>query len=160
MAKTVTLAWVLLLGSLTAAPDLAEIGRLRPDLVIWAGAPHRLTIPVAGGEVVYEEVEPGRLALQGASFRRDEAMLWIADPLPAHGVDFAAPPGLGGRCEGLRAAAAVEKSGAWTPLDGAAVDSCVVRDGKLRIHVTLPPLPQGPVLVTVRRRGEAGKPVS
>jgi hypothetical protein len=158
MAKTAALAWALLLGGLAAPSE--DIGRLRPDLVIWAGAPHRITIPVAGGEVVYEEVEPDRLTLQGASFRRDEAMLWITGPAPADGLDFAAPPSLGGRCEGLRVTAALKQLDVWQPLDGAAIDNCAVRDGKLRIHVKLPPLPTGPVLVTVRRRGEAGKPVS
>lgn len=129
------------------------------------GFSHYLVVRLVGDKVSYDVIEPGRLSLEAAPAVKDEARLWIVNsndmvqPLPLHGIEIESPlkPA---RCEGLIASAATRKRDAWVPLDGVAIDGCAVTGGTLRLHVKVPPLPQGSVLVTVRRQGEAGKPIS
>jgi hypothetical protein len=110
-------------------------------------------------------IEPGRLSLEPAPSAQNETSLWIVNsndmeqPLPIRGIEIESPlkPA---RCEGLIATAATKKRDAWVPLDGVVLDNCAVTGGTVRLYVKVPPLPQGSVLVTVRRNGNDGRPVS
>jgi len=129
------------------------------------GFSHYVVVRLAGDKVSYDVIEPGRLSLEPAPSAQNETKLWIVNsndmeqPLPLRGIEIESPlkPA---RCEGLTATAAARKRDTWVPLDGVAIDNCAVKDGALRLHVKVPPLPQGSVLVTVRRNGNDGKPTS
>jgi hypothetical protein len=110
----------------------------------------------------YELIEPGRLFVEDAPAGPGEAKgakLWIVNsndlqqPLPLRGVDMEVPASLG-RCDALTATAQLKRGEGWTPIDGAAVDTCTAASGgKQRVHLKLPPLARGSVQVTVRRKG-------
>jgi len=129
------------------------------------GISHYLVVRLAGETVSYDVLEPGRLSTEPAPSNQNETKLLIVNsndterPLPIRGIEVESPlkPA---RCEGLIATAAVKQRDAWTPLDGVAIDDCMIKDGTPRLHVKVPPLPKGSVLVTVRRNAIDGRPIS
>jgi hypothetical protein len=123
------------------------------------GFSHYLVVRLSGTKVTYDVVEPGRLSLEEAVSGKNEAKLWIVNsndmdqPLPLRGIDREVPASLG-TCDSLTATAAAKKRDAWVAVDGVMIDSCAPGSGgKLRLHFKAPPMPQGSVLVTVRRKG-------
>lgn len=123
------------------------------------GFSHYLVVRLAGSKVTYDVVEPGRLSLEDAAAGPTEAKFWIVNsndieqPLPLCGIDREVPSTLG-TCDSLTATAAAKKRDAWVAVDGVAIDSCAPgTGGRSRLHFKVPPMPQGSVLVTVRRKG-------
>jgi len=122
------------------------------------GYSHYLVVRLTGGRVSYELISPGHLYLQDAPSAPGEASFWIVDsnelsqPLPLRGVETDVPASLGD-CGSLAATAQARRRDEWVAVDGVAIDSCAPgAAGKLRLHVKVPPLPQGSYLVTVRRK--------
>jgi 3',5'-cyclic AMP phosphodiesterase CpdA len=128
------------------------------------GFSHYLVVRLSGTKVTYDVVEPGRLSLEEAPAEAGspgEMKFWIVNsndidqPLPLRGIDREVLGGvksLGG-CDSLAVTAAAKKRDAWVAVDGVAIDSCVAAGGVLRLHFKVPPMPQGSVLVTVRKKG-------
>jgi hypothetical protein len=58
-----------------------------------------------------------------------------------------------GSCDSLAVTAAAKKRDAWVPVEGVSIESCASAAGTLHLHFKVPPMPQGSVLVTVRRTG-------
>jgi len=121
------------------------------------GYSHYLVVRLAGGKVSYDLISPGHLYLQDAPAASGEAKFWIVNsndlsqPLPLHGVETEAPASLGDCCS-LAATAQARRRDEWVAVEGVALDCAPGAPGKLRLHVKVPPLPQGSYLVTVRRK--------
>jgi Calcineurin-like phosphoesterase len=122
------------------------------------GFSHYIVVRLSGTKVAYDVIEPGRLSVEETASGSGEAKFWIVNsndmdqPLPLRGIDREVPAGLGS-CDSLTATAATKKRDAWVPVDGFAIASCAPGNGgALRLHFAVPPMPQGSVLVTVRRK--------
>ena len=124
------------------------------------GFSHYLVVRLSGTKLSYDVIEPGHLSLEDATSGASEAKFWIVNsndmeqPLPLRGIDREVPASLGA-CDSLTASAATRKRDAWVPVEGVAIESCVPgASGSLRLHVKVPPMAQGSVQVTVRRKAE------
>jgi hypothetical protein len=122
------------------------------------GFSHYLVVRLSGAKITYDVIEPGRLSLEEAASCPGEAKFWLVNsndmeqPLPLRGIDREVSAGLG-TCDRLTVSAAARKRDAWVPVEGVAIESCAPgAAGLLRLHVAVPPMAQGSVQVTVRRK--------
>jgi hypothetical protein len=112
-----------------------------------------------GDKLSYEVIEPGRLYTEDVEKPpTGTAQFWIVNsndvvqPLPLRGVEVEVPASLGS-CASLTAAATTLRRDKVVEIPGVMIDACKPASrGKLRLHVTGPDVPQGSVLVTVRRK--------
>ncbi|MFL6193662.1 MAG: metallophosphoesterase family protein [Thermoanaerobaculia bacterium] len=127
------------------------------------GFSHYLVVRVTGATVNYDLIEPGRLSLSNGSGGKDEAKVWIVNsndltqPLLLRGLDVQVPASLGD-CAALTVGGELRRGAEGEPIEGFAIESCApAPGGNLRLHLKAPPLRQGSVAVTVRKKA-SGKP--
>ena len=81
------------------------------------------------------------------------APLGAVQPLPLCGIEVEVPASLGSGA-GLGVTATIQRRGTPVEVPGMKINPCTAAGGgKLRLHITGPAVPQGSVLVTVRRKG-------
>ncbi|MFY9820106.1 MAG: metallophosphoesterase [Thermoanaerobaculia bacterium] len=125
------------------------------------GFAHYLIVRLSGSKAVYDLIEPGHLYLDETTdrmpqeFCQDAKCAWIvgsndlSQPLALNGVEIDVPASFGD-CSGLTVAARSRSRDSWVELKNVTLDCAASVPG--RVHVSVPPLGQGSVLLTVSRK--------